>query len=85
MKDIKVTISCKDESKLNLCKKCGDKVEVNTSMAYCSDPPMYGTFCPNCGNTGYINCSEYNPDGIIRKQISIVELKELLDKVGELK
>ena len=40
------------------CKKCGHKAEVDTSMVLTSNPPKYNYHCPNCGEHGYIYCSE---------------------------
>lgn len=41
------------------CDKCGGELKVNTSIVLTSYPPMYETYCENCG-FGYIYCSEYN-------------------------
>lgn len=38
------------------CKKCGARVEVDTSTVYTSLPPMYMYHCDNCHDIGYVNC-----------------------------
>ena len=42
------------------CKKCGEKVYVDTSAIYTSNPPMYQYTCPKCGNVSYVFCHDTN-------------------------
>lgn len=42
------------------CKKCGEKVYIDTSIVYTSIPPMYQYTCPKCGDVSYIYCNEAN-------------------------
>ena len=41
-----------------ICKKCGEIVPVDTSMALLSDPPKYNYHCPHCNNSGYAYSNE---------------------------
>lgn len=53
------------------CKKCGKRVEIDTSVVYASLPPMYMYHCDNCNTTDYVYCSDcygiYAPKGIQEK------------------
>lgn len=42
------------------CKKCGEKVYIDTSIVYTSLPPMYQYKCPKCGDVSYIYCNDTN-------------------------
>lgn len=41
------------------CKKCGSaNVKVDFNQVYTSIPAMYGYVCQDCGEGGYVNCSD---------------------------
>ena len=42
------------------CKKCGEKVYIDTSIVYTSISPMYRYDCPKCGDVSYIFCNDTN-------------------------
>jgi len=71
------------------CKKCGKQAEVDTSVTLTSYPAKYSYHCPECGEHGYIYCSEaYYDDRWPNTDVKILtqeEYDELLETIRELK
>jgi hypothetical protein len=74
------------------CKKCGARVEVDTSTVYTSLPPMYMYHCDNCKTTDYVCCSDCygiycvenkNPMEVLKSKEQI-QIEKLQDEVEEL-
>ena len=57
-KDNSQEASTKVNTSYCICKKCGEIVPVDTSMALLSDPPKYNYHCPRCNNSGYAYSNE---------------------------
>lgn len=57
-KDNSQEASTKVNTTYCICKKCGEIVPVDTSMALLSDPPKYNYHCPRCNNSGYAYSNE---------------------------
>ena len=57
-KDNSQEASTKVNTTYCICKKCGEIVPVDTSMALLSDPPKYNYHCPHCNNSGYAYSNE---------------------------
>ena len=57
-KDNSQEASTKVNTSYCICKKCGEIVQVDTSMALLSDPPKYNYHCPHCNNSGYAYSNE---------------------------
>ena len=57
-KDNLQAASTKVNTSYCICKKCGEIVPVDTSMALLSDPPKYNYHCPHCNNSGYAYSNE---------------------------
>lgn len=52
-------ISTKNKFNMIKCKKCGSaNVKVDFNQVYTSLPAMYGYVCQDCGEDGYVNCSD---------------------------
>ena len=78
------------------CKKCGcEKAEVDTSVVLTSYPTQYSYKCPECGEFGYIFCSEVTgggwramtPEMVLSERIDALEKKvdALLDDISSLR
>lgn len=76
------------------CKKCGARVEIDTSTVYASLPPMYMYHCDNCKTTDYVYCSDCygiygvesnneNPMKLLKSKEQI-QIEKLQEKVEEL-
>lgn len=51
------------------CKKCGSaNVKVDFNQVYTSIPAMYGYICQDCGEGGYVNCSEVSMNDFISER-----------------
>ena len=40
------------------CEKCNTEMEIDKSIVFTSNPPMYKAVCPNCKNTSYVGCAQ---------------------------
>ena len=70
-----------------ICKKCGNKAIVDTSVVLTTYPPQYSYSCPSCNDKGYIFCHEIKDDAGIDLADKIEhlakEVEELQNKLAE--